>query len=518
MSSIPLGSVILDQFRIDEFIDSGGMGSVFRVWDLKRNVPLAMKVLHGELAEDPSMFKRFKREARALEKLAHPNIVPFYGLYQTRVFSFILERFIDGPTLKDILKQKKDELLSETETIIYLKAICSALGYAHANGVVHCDVKPANVMVDNGGSIYLADFGIARHSDSTTTTMTGAGTPAYMAPEQILSKSVSQATDVYAIGVMLYEMLTGQRPFKGNEKGTENAGATANERIRYGHINLDPPNPKMINPSINPKLADVTLKALAKEPANRFQTCQELFNEICSAIGVFQIDIPDRIDLSLINWLPNKQTGPSITTQENILVHSNYRSRVGISMLNQSTVSMPAPLPKNWIFYLIGGVALISLLISLFGRSTNLIPSQTGKFQNQVPIAMTANTIVHSTTPVPTRIKSSPTPMLTITNTDDTASVPWEACVGVKYLSRLRIGDFAKVSNDPPLRNRIRTKPSTSGEIIGFIDTGEEIVIVDGPGCSSEWVWWWVRSLDTGLEGWTSEGDAEGYWLIPVTH
>ena len=113
MSSNLIGEILLDQFRVDAFVDSGGMGAVYRVWDLKRNVPLAMKMLHAEMAEDPSVFKLFQREARALEKLAHPNIVPFYGLHKSEEFVFLLERFVDGPSLKGILKQNPGQPLSQ---------------------------------------------------------------------------------------------------------------------------------------------------------------------------------------------------------------------------------------------------------------------------------------------------------------------------------------------------------------------------------------------------------------------
>ena len=185
MSSISIGQILLNQFRVDAFVASGGMGAVYPCWDLKRNVPLAMKVLHTDLAEDPSVFRRFKREANALRSSPHPDIVPFYGLYETSDFAFLLERYIDGPSLKDILRKRSGRPMPLYEAATYLKALTAALGYAHANGVVHCDVKPGNVMIDQGGNIYLTDFGIARHSESTTTTLGIVGTPAYMAPEQI---------------------------------------------------------------------------------------------------------------------------------------------------------------------------------------------------------------------------------------------------------------------------------------------------------------------------------------------
>ena len=300
MSSNIIGQVLLNQFRVDAFVASGGMGAVFRVWDLHRNVPLAMKVLHSELADDPSMFKRFKREATALKKLAHPNIVPFYGLYQTDQFDFMLERFIDGPTLKDIIKQRQGKPLPIGEALVYLKALCAALGYAHANGVVHCDVKPGNVMVDRGGSVYLTDFGIARHSESTTTTMGTAGTPAYMAPEQIRGESVSPATDVYALGIVLFEMLTGQRPFRGTEAGTEKGGITVNERICYGHLTIKPPDPHSINPDLSEGLASAVLKALAKNPQERYASTQEFFNAVCLQSGRTVGEVAERVRLPAV--------------------------------------------------------------------------------------------------------------------------------------------------------------------------------------------------------------------------
>jgi len=269
---------------------------VYRVWDLKRNVPLAMKVLHAELAEDPAVFKRFQREARALQKLAHPNIVPFYGLYHTLDFAFLLERYIDGPNLKDILRQRRGKPLPIKEALTYLKALCAALGYAHANGVIHCDVKPGNVMVDRGGNIYLTDFGIARHAESTTTTMAGAGTSHYMAPEQIRSEAVTPATDVYALGVVLFEMLTGQRPFRGTEAGTEKGGATAGERVRYAHQHLPPPDPHSLNPAIPVGMSSVVLKALEKSPQNRYHDTQEMFLAVCRALGVSPEAVGERVE------------------------------------------------------------------------------------------------------------------------------------------------------------------------------------------------------------------------------
>lgn len=298
MSQNIVGQTLLNQFRVDSFVASGGMGVVYRVWDLKRNVPLAMKVLHTDLAEDPSIFKRFKREANALKKLAHPNIVPFYGLYQSQGIVFLLERFIEGPSLKEILYQRRGDPLPVSEALSYLHALCAALGYSHTNGVVHCDVKPGNIMVDRGGNIYLTDFGIARHAESTTTTLGMAGTPAYMAPEQILGKVVTPETDIYSLGVILFEMLTGKRPFRGDDSGTEKSGSTANERIRYAHLNLAPPNPRSINSKLSNELSETILKALNKEPEKRYQSALEFLSAVYEAARVDDESIIDKTNLS----------------------------------------------------------------------------------------------------------------------------------------------------------------------------------------------------------------------------
>ena len=278
-----IGQFILNQFRVDAFIASGGMGAVYRVWDIKRNVPLAMKILASDLTDNPQILKRFEREARSLRKLAHPHIVPFYGLYQADNLVFLLEGYVDGPSLDLILKQRDHQPLPLNEILTYFKAISSALGYAHAMGIIHCDVKPGNILIDNNGQIYLTDFGIASFSESTTQFVVNAGTPAYMSPEQILGEPLSPASDVYALGVMLYEMATGQRPFLGNDTAKEFDDLILSERIRYAHLKLPVPDPREVNPSIHPKIAEGILKALSKDPNQRYQNATEFYMDIQSA-------------------------------------------------------------------------------------------------------------------------------------------------------------------------------------------------------------------------------------------
>ena len=449
MSSL-INQTLLSQFRVDAFIASGGMGSVYRVWDLKRNVPLAMKVLHAELAEDPSIFKRFQREANALKKLAHPNIVPFYGLYHTLDFAFLLERFIDGPSLKEILHQQKGKVFSIPETLIYFKALCAALGYAHSNRVVHCDVKPGNVMVDQGGNIYLTDFGVARHADSTTTTLGAAGTPAYMAPEHILGKAVTPATDVYSLGVMLFEMLTGQRPFRGTESGTEKSGSTVHERIRYGHLHVPPPDPTAINPSISKPVAEVILKAMNKTPSERYPSAAEFFAALCIAAEVSSNDVADRAALPNISPEPSNMPspeGPEISQKPKVV------PRWGIPFSRRPWSTRGPIVFGILVFALIG----ISVLIATT--------------KADIPFPMTQNT----STPVATdtlQVLPSPIPeppRFFVEGFSDQFTNNWETFItnGEKNGLNLPVDNGSLVFNivDPNLWAYLTYKPQTYNDV-----------------------------------------------------
>lgn len=272
------------------------MGEVYKAWDMRRNVYLAMKVLRTDLYEDPAALKRFQREADALSRLAHPNIVPFYGLFEEDGLHFLLEKFVDGYSLADVLKGRKGTPLPLGEALIYLKSLCSALGYSHSHDVVHCDVKPGNVMIDSGGSIFLTDFGIARYaSGGTTSTLGPAGTPAYMSPEQIRGEPLTPAGDIYAIGLILFEMVVGRRPFRGDDSAQNTPGMTPSERIRIAHLTQTPPDPCSLRADLPRALGQVILRALAKDPADRFASAMELYNAAAASAGFNPAQVPDRV-------------------------------------------------------------------------------------------------------------------------------------------------------------------------------------------------------------------------------
>lgn len=267
------GKVLKDRYRVDEFLGRGGMADVYKVWDEQRGVFLAMKVLRADLAEDRVFLRRFEREAQNLTRLQHPNIVRCYGLEREGRTAFMLMDYIEGETLRTEIFDANSPL-STDRIIEIMQPICSALGYAHEMGMVHCDVKSGNIMIHKNGTVYLTDFGIARGMDAATSTMVGIGTPAYMAPELIKGMDPTPQTDIYALGIVLYEMVTGgERPFTG-ERATI-TGTTA-EKVRWEHLKTEPVPVSEFNPSANPILIQIIEGCLHKRPDERFNNAKKL--------------------------------------------------------------------------------------------------------------------------------------------------------------------------------------------------------------------------------------------------
>ena len=367
--------------------------------------------------------------------------MPFYGFYNSGEFAFILEKFIDGPSLGTILKQDKGQPLELNQALQYFKAIASAIGYAHANGVIHCDIKPGNVMIDAGGGIYLTDFGIARHTESSNTTMGAAGTPGYMAPEQIRAEAVSPATDIYSLGVVLYEMFTGQRPFRGSEPGAETAGQTNAERIRFGHLHLSPADPCQINPSISHELGQAILKCLEKKPNARYESIRQLYEAVYSAIDYTETTRPS-------NDGRNMRPVPS-TSQGAVLIEPDR-------LIGQPQASNQ----NKWSIWI---TAVICSLLLLFGASLFFRKPASN------PVPPTANKQINSNLPA-TEVGNPPFVVAVPTQqpTDEPAPAPTD------------IPD--PTATEPPLPSPTAaafTKGLKDGATLVFIPEGEFIMGAD---------------------------------------
>ena len=259
--------VFSERYELNHLIARGGMAEVYRAHDRLLDRPVALKVLFPELSVDRSFVERFRREAQAAANLSHPNIVPVFDWGEDTGTYFIVMEFIDGRPLSSILKSAGP--LSAERTADIGAHVAAALGYAHKHGVVHRDVKPGNVLITDDGQVKVTDFGIARAVNTEESlTQTGAvmGTATYFSPEQAEGLGVDSRSDIYSLGVVLFEMVVGRPPFLGDSPVA----------VASKHVRDHPPAPRELNPQIPPTFEAIILKAMAKDPAYRYATAEEL--------------------------------------------------------------------------------------------------------------------------------------------------------------------------------------------------------------------------------------------------
>ena len=255
------------QYQIVEQIGQGGMANVYKAYQPSINRYVAIKVLPAQFTRDPNFVKRFEQEAKAIAALEHPHILPVYDFGRQDDLYYMVMRYVKGGTLSD----KMQKSLAYDAVVKIIGDVARALDYAHKQGIVHRDIKPSNILMDENGEVQLADFGIAKivqGPDATRLTGTGSilGTPTYMAPEQAEGGGVDGRTDIYSLGIVLYELLAGRPPYQ----------ADTALSLLLMHLNEPLPPPRSINPGIPEPLERVVVKALAKEPAGRYQTAAEL--------------------------------------------------------------------------------------------------------------------------------------------------------------------------------------------------------------------------------------------------
>ncbi len=281
---LQVGDVLRNRYKIEAFLGRGGMADVYLATDLRRQVNVAIKVLREDLAEDPEFVQRFRREAEALARLDHPYVVRFYSFERQERLAFIVMDYVAGSTLRARLLDAGGPLpLAETTQI--LRQVGSALQYAHNEGYVHRDIKPGNILIREDGTALLSDFGIARAAETATMTMGPIGAPAYMSPEQISGREPTAQTDIYSLGIVLYEMVTGRRPFSG-EGGTGSGTMSRMKRIQQQHLREAPPDPKMFNPQLPAAAAAVILQALEKRPEARWKSVMDMVRAWEDGLGV----------------------------------------------------------------------------------------------------------------------------------------------------------------------------------------------------------------------------------------
>ena len=258
---------IIGNYKILSKIGEGGMGAVYLARDLTLEREVALKIIAPRLAKNPKLMARFKIEAVAQARLTHPNVVTIYSFEQVGDLYFIVMEYVDGKSLKSMIKAGELDL---KKSLDIFNQILSGVSFAHSRGVIHRDIKPANILITKTGIAKIGDFGIAKLEgvEGLTKAGTSLGTPLYSAPEQILGRKVDHRADIYSLGVVLFEMLTGRPPFV-SETGSD-------YEIQKAHIEKKPPRPSSLNPEIPPILDRIILKCLEKEPSRRFSSVDEL--------------------------------------------------------------------------------------------------------------------------------------------------------------------------------------------------------------------------------------------------
>jgi serine/threonine protein kinase len=293
MTPVKVGET-LDHYRIDAVVARSGMASIFRATDLNDGKQVAIKVPHPEMECDPGLFERFQREGEIGRMMDHPGVMKVYpDENQSRVY--MVMEWVDGKLLRTIMSEQRP--MPQDRAIQIVIDVCGALQHIHSRGVAHRDLKPENIMVGDGDKIKLIDFGIASKSDARRLTFAKLsqvmGTPDYISPEQVKGKRGDGRSDLYSLGIILYEMLTGKVPFSGT-----NPFATMNLRLMN-----NPPPPRSINSEITPELQEIIYRAMEREPTNRYKTADEFAWDLAHPD---QVGVAERVE-ELTNWKQRKE-------------------------------------------------------------------------------------------------------------------------------------------------------------------------------------------------------------------
>jgi serine/threonine protein kinase len=339
------------QFEIVEYLGQGGMATIYKAHQTTLDRFVALKVIHPVLKDDQAFLDRLKREASIIAKLNHPNIVTVYDFSEFEGMPFLVLRYIDGKTLKAVLQQQR---LGTNQILKIIRPVADALSYAHSRGVLHRDVKPSNILIDNEGHVYLTDFGLARiaySSESTSSHEMMIGSPHYLSPEQAKSEKADARTDIYSLGIVLFEMFTGQVPFS-----SETPYGTI-----LAQINQTPPSPRSINPKVPPAVEQVILKALAKEPKDRYASVRDMMRALENAArGPKNAPEEDSAPIPLIDYKPAR----TLPLPDSLSDMGNQIKTAAASLGGGDTKRS-----QRWVLIAAGLLALLVIFLCLFGAT-----------------------------------------------------------------------------------------------------------------------------------------------------
>jgi serine/threonine protein kinase len=336
----------LGKYELTERLGSGGMAEVYKAHHPTLDRYVTIKILHGFLAEGPDFLARFKREARAVASLRHPHIQQIHDFDVENDQYYMVMEFIDWGTLQTRMLDlaRSGAYMPASQVLSILKQVASALDYAHQQGIIHRDIKPSNILLDSAGNAFLSDFGIARMLSETQFTATGSliGTPTYMSPEQGKGEQLTPASDIYSLGIILYELMTGKVPF---------TSETTPLAIIHKHIHEPPPNPGILRPGLPASVEQVILKALAKDPPERYQSAGELVRALEEALpgeAMAALDSPAGQAQPSVADHPTELVEPAPVDRAHLPTEAiSAETRAGISINNILPVEIPSPEPEK---------------------------------------------------------------------------------------------------------------------------------------------------------------------------
>lgn len=348
--------MLAGRYEIGEAIGQGGMAKVFRATDTTLGRTVAIKVLAPQFARDPDFVARFRREAQAAASLNHPNVVGVYDSGEQEGNYYIVMEYVKGRTLAEVLAQ--DGRLMPERAIEITEAVCDALTFSHAENIVHRDIKPGNIMITPNGAVKVMDFGIARATSQETVAQTVAvmGTASYLSPEQAQGDPTDARTDIYSLGVVLYEMLTGGPPFTGDSPVA----------VAYQHVQESPTPPSQAAAGIPDDLEAVVLRAMAKNPANRYQTTEDLKRDLERVRAGQQVSAP-----------------PVMAAQTQVMAPVTATAATGGGSAGDDERR------NRWIIPVVASLVVVAIIVAAFmllsgGSSTpepSPTPSGTGKIE-----------------------------------------------------------------------------------------------------------------------------------------
>lgn len=480
----------LDEYQIEALLGRGGMARVYRAFDTRLRRRVAIKVIDTPYRGDTGYVTRFEREAQVIAQLSHPQVVQLYRYGEADGFLYMVMQYIDGADLHSILHSYRQdgEFMQPDEILPVVRDICEALDYVHDHGVVHRDIKPSNIMLTRQGRAVLTDFGLALMTDVGTLGHVF-GSPQYIAPEQAVSSAnASPASDLYSLGVILYEIFTGRLPFQADDA----------VELAMQHISTPPPSPRQIRPEISPEVEGVILRLLAKDPQERYRSGAAVVRSLEQALGgkpgateplptIGRLTIPERVDLHT-PALPEAGGQPGDRVQSEVqnrpaLLSMGEGATPGTRPSEPHTASSPN-LRRNlaWIGAGVGCLALLMFACLVVFSTVRLL----GSFLPDQRAASTAQPreelIIPSPTALPRPAGETRSPTITPQNTPEVAPPTATPSAGLGLL-------LAKLGKDAP--TLVLVNQGRESFLLGGLQLGNTPSKVFGQD-------WEVESLEVG--------------------